>query len=204
MREPKSITLSQPRKIRREYPRWQSIINDYSFDLDREGKAFSERDQRILDYLEKSIQEGDYLQNTKEYYLEKAHENPEETLHYWQEFTREFSFDPDAHEHLQTSLSVTEIDSVVQSDSPENSRELIHQAHSLLETIRDILPEEAFKKFEASLSDKPEEMTASCQNIIISHQETLSHPTVRSFLVLFWTLVPFVTFTDQRSLKRTA
>ncbi|NCY26742.1 MAG: hypothetical protein EBX37_18495, partial [Alphaproteobacteria bacterium] len=83
------------------YPRWQSIINDYSFDPDREGKVFSEREQRILDYLEKSIQEGDYLQNTKDYYLEKAQENPEETLHYWQEFTREFSFDPDAHEHLQ-------------------------------------------------------------------------------------------------------
>jgi hypothetical protein len=113
------------------FPRWQSIINDYSFDPDREGKVFSDRDRRILDYLEKSIQEGDYLQNTKEYYLQKAHENPEETLHYWQEFTREFSFDPDAHEHLQTSLSVIEADSVVQSHSSENSRELMHQAHSL-------------------------------------------------------------------------
>jgi phage/plasmid primase-like uncharacterized protein len=155
------------------FPRWQSIINDYSFDPDREGKVFSERDQRILDYLEKSIHEGDYLQNTKDYYLEKAHENPEETLHYWQEFTREFSFDPDAPDHPQTSLSVTEASSVVQSHSSENSRELIHHVYSLLETVRDILPEEAFKKFEASLSDKPEEMMTSYQSIIISHQEAL-------------------------------
>ena len=62
---------------------------------------------------------------------------------------------------------------MVQSHSSENSRELIHHVYSLLETVKDILPEEAFKKFEGSLSDKPEEIMASCQAVITSHQETL-------------------------------
>jgi uncharacterized protein (DUF2267 family) len=62
---------------------------------------------------------------------------------------------------------------VIQGHSSENSRELMHQAHSLLEIVRDILPEEAFKKFEASLPACLEEMTALCQAVITSHQETL-------------------------------
>ena len=50
--------------------RWQTIIQDHTFHPDREGgRVFSERGQRILDYMEKSVGEGDYLQNTKEYYL---------------------------------------------------------------------------------------------------------------------------------------
>ena len=44
---------------------------------------------------------------------------------------------------------------------------------AILSKVRDILPEEAFKKFEASLPDKPDEVLISCQNVVISHQEAL-------------------------------
>ena len=160
------ILIQQQIQEERRQERSQSL--EHALEEIRNPKAFSDRDQRIVDYLEQAVKQSDCFQETKDWYLVQAQQNPEETLKDWQEFMRDHSFNPDLTDNLQDSLPLIE-----DAHNQDMQQELMTQAHSLMEKVREILPEDDFKKFEASLTEKPEAILDRCFDVIASHEEVL-------------------------------
>ena len=97
----------------------------------------------------------------------EAQKNPEETLRYWQEFTRDFSFNPDQEQAASTQVNEIE-------KKNQMTKEQLHPAHGVLEKVKVILSEEDFKKLEASFSSQEHEtVVAHCQELLSAHERTI-------------------------------
>ena len=165
--------------------KWQSVIRDYSFQPD--GKVFSEREQRIINYLENSIEnasnQGKCSEELKSWYFNQMHQNPERALQWWKEHTVDFSFDPDKTIQVQKA-TIKPLENI-----PEESKKIIEEAtekfekvddslsrvaQEMLDKVKNFMDEEAFKKLETDTSSyKPEAIIDRCNDLINSHEEAL-------------------------------
>jgi signal transduction histidine kinase len=162
--------------------------------------SLSDRQQSIFSELKKSIMGNtQFSEERKQKWIQFGLQDPEGTLQSWngiliqqqiqEERRQERSqalehaleeirnpkavIDDAAAMREENSALVTDHEQTMPDQQPDIQQELMNQAHSLMEKVREILPEEDFKKFEASLTEKPEAILDRCCDVIASHEEVL-------------------------------